>query len=65
METGLVFMRLTYSSRDLKQAQCWRVLPAGLLIFSVALLILEVRRVEVADYLPSLFFAPLLAWLWW
>lgn len=41
------------------------VATAGLLIFSVALLILEVRRVEVADYLPSLFFAPLLAWLWW
>ncbi|OQB88145.1 MAG: hypothetical protein BWX84_03250 [Verrucomicrobia bacterium ADurb.Bin118] len=28
METGLVFMRLTYSSRNLKQAQCWHVLPA-------------------------------------
>jgi uncharacterized membrane protein YqgA involved in biofilm formation len=38
---------------------------AGLLIFSVALLIFEARRVEVADYLPSLAFAPLLAWFWW
>jgi uncharacterized membrane protein YqgA involved in biofilm formation len=36
----------------------------GLLTFCVALIILEVRRVEVADYLPSLAFAPLLAWLW-
>lgn len=37
---------------------------AGLLIFSVSLLIFEVRRVEVADYLPSLFWAPLLMfWL--
>lgn len=41
------------------------VATAGLLIFSVAMLILEVRRVEVADYLPSLVFAPLLAWLAW
>lgn len=36
----------------------------GLLIVSVGLLIFEVRRIEVADYLPSLFYAPLLAWLW-
>jgi uncharacterized membrane protein YqgA involved in biofilm formation len=36
---------------------------AGLLIFAVALLIFEVRRVEVADYLPSLIWAPLLT-LW-
>ena len=38
----------------------------GLLIFCVALLILQlksVRRIEVADYLPSLVLAPLLA-LW-
>lgn len=36
---------------------------AGLLIFAVSLLIFEVRRVEVADYLPSLIWAPLLT-LW-
>jgi uncharacterized membrane protein YqgA involved in biofilm formation len=36
---------------------------AGLLIFSVSLLIFEVRRVEVADYLPSLVWAPLLLYL--
>lgn len=35
----------------------------GLLIFAVSLLIFEVRRVEVADYLPSLIWAPLLT-LW-
>lgn len=34
----------------------------GLLIFCVALLIFEVRRVPVTDYLPSLIFAPLLTW---
>lgn len=35
----------------------------GLLIFCVALIILEVRKVAVADYLPSLALAPLLTWL--
>jgi uncharacterized protein len=38
-------------------------LTGGLLVCSVALVILEVKRVELADYLPSLLFAPLLAWL--
>ncbi len=37
---------------------------AGLMIFSVGILILEIRRIEVADYLPSLAFAPLISWLW-
>jgi uncharacterized membrane protein YqgA involved in biofilm formation len=37
---------------------------AGLMVFSVSLLVFEVRRVEVADYLPSLIWAPLLTyWL--
>jgi uncharacterized membrane protein YqgA involved in biofilm formation len=37
---------------------------AGLLMFCVALLIFEIRRVEVTDYLPSLLWAPALAfWL--
>lgn len=36
---------------------------AGLLVFCVSLLIFEVRRVEIADYLPSLAWAPLLT-LW-
>ncbi|HEY2083933.1 MAG TPA: DUF554 domain-containing protein [Verrucomicrobiae bacterium] len=35
----------------------------GLLIFCVALLIFEVRKVPVTDYLPSLIFAPLLTWI--
>jgi uncharacterized membrane protein YqgA involved in biofilm formation len=33
---------------------------AGLLIFAVALVILQIKKIELADYLPSLFFAPLL-----
>jgi len=37
---------------------------AGLLVFSIALVIWEVKKVEFADYLPSLAFAPLLAWVW-
>ena len=36
----------------------------GFLIFCVALVIFEVRKVQVTDYLPSLAIAPLLTW-WW
>ena len=36
----------------------------GLLVFCIALVILELKRIELADYLPSLAFAPLLTWLW-
>ena len=36
----------------------------GLLVFCIALIILELKKVELADYLPSLAFAPLLTWLW-
>ena len=36
----------------------------GMLVFCLALIILEVRKVHVADYLPSLAIAPLLTW-WW
>jgi uncharacterized protein len=35
----------------------------GLLVFSVALVILELKKIELADYLPSLVFAPLLAYV--
>jgi uncharacterized membrane protein YqgA involved in biofilm formation len=36
--------------------------PGGLLVFCVALVILELKRIELADYLPSLAFGPLLTW---
>jgi uncharacterized protein len=36
----------------------------GLLVFCVALVILGLRRIELADYLPSLAIAPLLTWVW-
>ncbi len=35
----------------------------GLLVFCVGLVIFELKKIELADYLPSLAFAPLLAWL--
>jgi hypothetical protein len=35
----------------------------GFIVFSVALVILEIKKVELADYLPSLLYAPALAWL--
>lgn len=35
----------------------------GFLVFSVALVILRLKKIELADYLPSLAWAPLLAWL--
>jgi uncharacterized membrane protein YqgA involved in biofilm formation len=36
----------------------------GLLVFCVALVMLGLKRIELADYLPSLVTAPLIAWLW-
>jgi uncharacterized membrane protein YqgA involved in biofilm formation len=36
----------------------------GLLVFCVALVMLGLKRIHLADYLPSLLFAPLLTWLW-
>jgi hypothetical protein len=37
----------------------------GLLIFCVAMIILELKKIQVADYYPSLVLAPLLArWFW-
>ena len=36
----------------------------GMLVFCLALIILDIRKVAVADYLPSLVIAPLLT-LWW
>ena len=35
----------------------------GLLVFCMAMLVLGIRKISVADYLPSLIFAPLLTWL--
>jgi uncharacterized protein len=37
---------------------------AGLLIFCVCLIILGLQKIRLADYLPSLLFAPLITWIW-
>ena len=34
----------------------------GLLVFCVALVVLEIKRLEIANYLPSLVIAPILVW---
>ena len=36
----------------------------GLVVCTVGVVIFEIRRVELADYLPSLALAPLITWLW-
>lgn len=36
----------------------------GLLVFCVALVVFEMKRFELANYLPSLAVAPLLTWIW-
>lgn len=36
----------------------------GLIVCTVGVVIFEIRRVELADYLPSLAVAPLITWLW-
>jgi uncharacterized membrane protein YqgA involved in biofilm formation len=37
---------------------------AGLQVLFVSLVVFEVRKIELADYLPALALAPLLAWFW-
>jgi uncharacterized protein len=39
-------------------------LAGGLLVFSIALIILEIKKVALADYLPGLIYAPLFTH-WW
>jgi uncharacterized membrane protein YqgA involved in biofilm formation len=36
----------------------------GLIVCMVGLVIFELKRIELADYLPSLIVAPVIAWLW-
>lgn len=36
----------------------------GLLVFCIALVMLGLKRIALADYLPSLIFAPLITWIW-
>jgi len=63
-------IRLVRALEPMLHNQPWPLIDSinatdGLLIFCVALIILEVKKVRVADYLPSLLLAPLLIrWLW-
>jgi uncharacterized membrane protein YqgA involved in biofilm formation len=36
----------------------------GMMVFSIALVVMELKRIELANYLPALAVAPLLTW-WW
>ena len=36
----------------------------GLIVCTVGLVIFEFKKVELADFLPSLVVAPLITWLW-
>jgi uncharacterized membrane protein YqgA involved in biofilm formation len=36
----------------------------GMLVFCVSLIVLELKKIELADYLPSLALAPLITWVW-
>jgi uncharacterized membrane protein YqgA involved in biofilm formation len=36
----------------------------GMIVFCIPVIILELRKVPLADYLPSLVLAPLITWLW-
>ena len=35
----------------------------GMLVFCVALIVLELKKLQLADYLPSLVMAPVIAWV--
>lgn len=39
-------------------------LTAGLIVCAIGLVIFEIRRVALADFLPALGIAPVLTWLW-
>ena len=65
-----MLIRGTQALEPMLHNQPWPLLDAinatdGLLIFCVALIILEIKKIRVAEYLPSLVLAPLLMrWLW-
>lgn len=59
----LIFQGLApvMQARDLLDALA---ITGGLLVFSVAAVILDLKKIELSDYLPSLALAPLFTW-WW
>jgi uncharacterized membrane protein YqgA involved in biofilm formation len=55
------FLQPVLAGNDLVQSV---TAVGGLLIFCVALLMLDLRKIKLADYLPSLLMAPLVTWVW-
>ena len=37
---------------------------SGMVVFSVGLVILELKKISLTDYLPALLVAPILVWVW-
>jgi uncharacterized membrane protein YqgA involved in biofilm formation len=37
---------------------------AGIVVFAIALVVLQIKKIPLSDYLPGLVVAPLLAWFW-
>jgi uncharacterized membrane protein YqgA involved in biofilm formation len=63
-------IRLVRWLEPVLSAQPWPLVDSinavdGMLVFCVAMLILGLKKIAVADYLPSLLFAPLLTWWLW
>jgi uncharacterized membrane protein YqgA involved in biofilm formation len=63
-------IRATQMLEPILRQRPWPLIDAvnavdGLLIFCVAMIILELKKIQVADYYPSLLFAPLLTWWLW
>jgi uncharacterized protein len=68
LESALI--RSAQLLEPLLRGRPWPLLDAvnavdGLLVFCVAMIILSLKKIEVADYFPSLAFAPLLTWWLW
>jgi uncharacterized membrane protein YqgA involved in biofilm formation len=68
LEGGLI--RCVATFEPMLRNQPWPLIDSinatdGMLIFCVALIILEIKKIRVAEYLPSLILAPLLTRLLW
>jgi uncharacterized membrane protein YqgA involved in biofilm formation len=65
VEGGIAFLCMQYLRPFLEAHHLVEPinLVSGMLIFCVSLLILEIRKIEVTDYLPSLVYAPVIAWV--
>jgi uncharacterized membrane protein YqgA involved in biofilm formation len=63
---GTIFLLVKYFEPTLKAHGLVDSILAtnGLLIFCVALIILNLKKIELTDYIPSLVIAPLITWLW-